>query len=76
MTPHLSTMMPSGHQSRNLGVGKVSRSALSRWLYCTVLYCTVLYCTVLYCTVLYLSRWLYCPRNSEPGPKRHSWLFM
>ena len=50
MTPHLSTMMPSGHQSRNLGVGKVSRSALSRWLY-----------------------W---PRNSEPGPKRHSWLFM
>ena len=41
MTPHLSTMTPSGHQSRNLGVGKVSRSALSRWLYCTVLYCTV-----------------------------------
>ena len=27
-------------------MGKVSRSALSRWLYCTVLYCTVLYCTV------------------------------
>ena len=41
-----------------------------------VLYCTVLYCTVLYCTVLYLSRWLYWLRNSEPGPCRHSWLFM
>ena len=48
MTPHLSTMMPSGHQSRNLGVGKVSRSALRSVEY-----------------------W---ERNSEPGPKRHSWL--
>ena len=36
----------SGHQSRSLGPGKVSRSALNSWLYCTVLYCTLLYCTV------------------------------